>query len=157
VRPGAGAAPLERYGGLPSIEDAALSPDGTRLAFVKTRGEKRYISFRFLGGDKLSGTVGAGEAKIRWLQWANQDKLLITLSATTHPSRYHGDTKVELFQVAVLDVTTRESTKLLDARELRVNAPDQVAKLPPVRHSDGHTVVYVYGFYFDSSFRPMQV
>lgn len=35
------AAPLEVYGRLPHLEDFALSPDGTRIAFVKTEGNTR--------------------------------------------------------------------------------------------------------------------
>jgi len=34
----ADAVPLSVYGGLPSIEDVALSPDGSRIAYVRTQG-----------------------------------------------------------------------------------------------------------------------
>jgi hypothetical protein len=32
---------LEAYGRLPSLEDVALSPDGTKLAFVRTTEDSR--------------------------------------------------------------------------------------------------------------------
>ena len=38
------AAPLETYGRLPSLEDVALSPSGTRIAFVRTKENLRVIA-----------------------------------------------------------------------------------------------------------------
>lgn len=37
------AVPLEVFGRLPSIEDVAISPDGTRLAFTRTTTEERVV------------------------------------------------------------------------------------------------------------------
>src|SRR5437016_8408511 len=38
------AAPLEVYGRLPRLENVALSPDGSRIAFVKTEGNTRLVA-----------------------------------------------------------------------------------------------------------------
>jgi hypothetical protein len=40
--PARAAPPIHAYGRLPSIEDAALSPDGTKVAYVRTTQEDRY-------------------------------------------------------------------------------------------------------------------
>jgi dipeptidyl aminopeptidase/acylaminoacyl peptidase len=37
------AAPLETYGRLPTLENVALSPDGSRLAFVRTDESTRVL------------------------------------------------------------------------------------------------------------------
>src|SRR5215469_8603205 len=59
------AAPLETYGRLPHIEDIALSPDGTRVAFVRTAGEERVLAITDLATGRLLATVRAGEEKLR--------------------------------------------------------------------------------------------
>jgi hypothetical protein len=40
----AGAAPLEVYGRLPALEAVAISPDGSRLAYVRTEGDVRDVA-----------------------------------------------------------------------------------------------------------------
>jgi hypothetical protein len=37
------ATPVDVYGHLPSLEDLALSPDGTRVAFIETEGDERNL------------------------------------------------------------------------------------------------------------------
>jgi len=43
---GAQAAPLEPYGKLPSIEQAAVSPSGGRIAYILTDGDERSVVVR---------------------------------------------------------------------------------------------------------------
>ena len=38
------AVPLEVYGRLPKLEDVSISPDGTKIAFVRTDGDTRIIA-----------------------------------------------------------------------------------------------------------------
>ena len=42
--PARAALPLEVYGRLPRLENLALSPDGTRIAFAKTEGNDRTVA-----------------------------------------------------------------------------------------------------------------
>jgi hypothetical protein len=44
--PAAAAAPIDAYGGLPSIESVEISPDGSKLAVAISTGEQRVIGIK---------------------------------------------------------------------------------------------------------------
>ena len=60
---------LEVYGRLPLLEDVALSPDGTRLAFVKTVGDDRVIATYSLADRKIVDGLRVGQQKLRRMEW----------------------------------------------------------------------------------------
>src|SRR4051794_18529816 len=78
-------ASLETYGRLPTVEDVALSADGSKLAFVHTRENDRMLAVVQLSPHKVLGVAKVGEVKLRELQWADNDHLLITTSTTGMP------------------------------------------------------------------------
>ena len=55
------AAPLETYGRLPTLENVALSPDGSRLAFVRTDESTRVLVLA-----DLSPSPRRPTGKLRW-------------------------------------------------------------------------------------------
>jgi len=68
---------LETYGRLPSLEDIALSPDGSRIAFVRTTDENtRVLAIVQISPHKVLGASKIGETKLRELQWADNDHLM---------------------------------------------------------------------------------
>ena len=77
------AAPLAAYGALPSIEHAAISPDGARLAVVLTNGDLRNVAIERVGDSKVIATIRAGDQKVREIRWAGPDHLLVSVSTTT--------------------------------------------------------------------------
>jgi len=77
------AAPLDAYGKLPAIETAALSPDGTMLAYsITLDGEKRAIVIKSLATGEVIRGLNVGEHKIREIGWAGSNHLIITESST---------------------------------------------------------------------------
>jgi hypothetical protein len=80
-------APLEVYGHLPHLENVALSPDGSRVAFIRTEGDTRSIGIVALGSGESLGKLRAGEEKVRTIGWADNDHVMVTTSAT---SALHG-------------------------------------------------------------------
>src|SRR5215467_6834309 len=100
---GAAQTDLTVYGRLPTIEDVIISGDGSRLAFLRTEGDERVITVhntddhRFLRGEKV------GQVKARWIDWADTDHLLITMSQTGVPRGYIGD-RSEWLQTMVFDL-----------------------------------------------------
>lgn len=144
------AVPLEVYGRLPSVEDVALSPDGSKLAFVRTTAELRGLAIvgvanhEFLGGAKL------GEIKLRRLWWADDDHLLIETSAAEQAQGLYGPT-VEWSHLFVYEVSTQKRTEY----------PQFLPGTPPlrmmnilfgpvrVRRVNGGTSVFLTGLYFD--------
>ena len=55
-------APLVAFGRLPSLEDVVISPDGTKIAFVKTDGDNRSLVVAPLGSKReILGGVRVGK------------------------------------------------------------------------------------------------
>jgi Lipoprotein LpqB beta-propeller domain len=80
--PGTRAASLEVYGRLPRLENVALSPDGSRIAFVKTVENTRTVAVAALGAHQMLGGLRVGDQKLRQISWADNDHLLIVTSVT---------------------------------------------------------------------------
>ena len=95
---------LETYGRLPNLEMVAISPDGSRLAFVHTSGEKRTLLVMGIKDRKSMGRFGLADLKVRDLAWADTGHLLVTTSVTAVPWEFRY-TK-EWLQLLVCDTTT---------------------------------------------------
>src|SRR5712672_1024079 len=78
-------APLEVYGRLPRIEEVALSPDGSRIAFVKTEENNRVVTAFSVAAHTLLRGLRVGQQKLRYIEWADDNHLLIVTSVTTVP------------------------------------------------------------------------
>jgi dipeptidyl aminopeptidase/acylaminoacyl peptidase len=139
------AAPIEAYGRLPSLEDAALSPDGSMIAFVNTTADQRLIFIYSLKDDHTVGGVRVGDEKLRAIEWADDEHLLLTLSTTTLPMGLVGP-ESEWSQMLVFDVRTHKLRPLLnhvtDAQVMNV-----VTGVPMVRRDGGDTILYLHGYY----------
>ncbi|MEX1666467.1 alpha/beta hydrolase family protein [Zhongshania arctica] len=99
--------PLAAYGKLPSIEDMVISPSGLLLATVTTIGEQRGLLIGRLGGEILH-RYALGELKIRWLQWAGEDHLIVNVRSTQNLGLYYGG-KYELGNLMIVNVKTGET------------------------------------------------
>src|SRR5260221_14488271 len=75
--PPAIAAPIEAYGRLPSVDEIALSPDGSRLALVASGAQNRQLQIRNTTDLKLVSVTALGNAKVAGLEWASADHLII--------------------------------------------------------------------------------
>lgn len=147
--------PLEVYGRLPSLEDIALSPDGTRIAFVRTTQDARMIAVVSLADNKVLGALRVREQKLRKIEWADNNHLMIVTSATALPWGLMGnETEWQLLQV--YDVRTRKSVSvpntlaIANARMMNV-----VAGRVMVRDLGGHTVLFVPGIYVERQTLPV--
>jgi hypothetical protein len=56
---------LQVFGSLPAIEDMAMSPDGTKFAYVRTEGDRRSVLIRQLGEAKPLGAFRVGDTKLK--------------------------------------------------------------------------------------------
>ena len=145
----AAAVPLEVYGRLPSLEDVALSPDGSRIAFVRTTQDTRLIAVLSLVDNKVLGALRIGEQKLRQVAWADNTHLMIVTSATTLPWGLIGqDSEWQLLQL--YDVISHKSVGVPDMHALsEVRMMNVVTGRTMVRHIGGHTVLYVTGLCVD--------
>ncbi|EJL34278.1 S9 family peptidase [Novosphingobium sp. AP12] len=72
--------PLDAYGDLPRVEDIAISPDGTSTANVlQVSGGRRVFVVK--DGKPLLNAA-SGPNKVRGIEWADNDTVLLTNSAT---------------------------------------------------------------------------
>jgi dienelactone hydrolase len=141
----ADADPLAAFGRLPSLEDVAISPDGTKLAFVKTNGESRNLVVAPLSKPEILGGVRVGEAKLRNIEWVDDDNLLGTVSSTSPPPiGFTGATR-EWYQLVNFDVSKLKlnalSFELPSERTFNVITGDT-----SLRDVSGHSMLYTRGY-----------
>jgi len=111
------AAPLEAYGRLPSLEEASLSPDGTRIAFVRDLGTERVIAITALADRGVVGVLRIKDRKVRGVEWADDGHLLIVTSQTSLPDGFIG-AKAEWQGLQVYDIARKTSTVVPNGRML---------------------------------------
>lgn len=138
------AAPLEAYGGLPSIETGALSAGGGQIAVVVTNGEERRIVVKDLVHDKITLIAPVGAAKVRDIRWAGDQHLIITSSVTALPLDVMAARSEWLFAFD-FDLATKKLHPLMRGAEQSMNV---VEALPTVRTVDGQPVVFLQGIHF---------
>lgn len=105
-------APLAAYGALPSLELVQLSPSGDRLAFITVVGEQRALAVVDLTTNASLGAVGVGPAKVRDLEWIDQQRVLVTTSSTESMPQIGLD-KSELFLGQVFNISTGRVARML--------------------------------------------
>lgn len=140
-------APLEIYGRLPSLENVALSPDGSRLAFVRTSESTRILAVVDLSSAKMLGGARLGEVKLRNVAWAGNDHLLITTSSTGMPFGLIG-TDTEWYLLSVYEISTRK-LRTYPEFESNLKTMNVIVDEPMVRHIGHDTVVFLTGLYVE--------
>jgi dipeptidyl aminopeptidase/acylaminoacyl peptidase len=146
---GAHAAPLEAYGELPNVDHVAISPDGKNLAYVTLYNGQQVIVVRAIDDHKMLAGIRGAE-KVRDLNWADSDHLLITTS-TTSPAIGVTAPRQEWSLVQCFSVSTHNSVPLLQnarGRNEEDGAMNVVTGAPVVRTMDGHTIVFLAGISF---------
>jgi dipeptidyl aminopeptidase/acylaminoacyl peptidase len=142
------ATPLEVYGGLPSLEEVSLSPDGGKIAYVRTEGEKRLIVVRSLADDKVLKALRVGDAKLRGIEWADDSRILVYTSSTGMPWGLRGE-DAEWYQLLVVDVRNGEAVSIPNQRRSHdsVRLMNVLSGEVMPRSIDGHTVLFVPGVF----------
>jgi hypothetical protein len=136
----ASATPVEAYGSLPKYDEVSLSPSGARIALVQTEGSQRVIAIVSLTDGKPIGGARVGEEKLRGIQWADEDHLLIFRSVTSKIPQLMLD-KGEFMNMLSFDVRTGKTTSL-PLTGKGDNLLDTVNAEPMIRRIDGHTVLF---------------
>jgi dipeptidyl aminopeptidase/acylaminoacyl peptidase len=144
--PAPGPPPLAAYGRLPAIEDIELSPDGSLFAVVVTDGDSRNVLVKQVADGKLISALKAGDQKLRAIQWAGNDHLLLTSSVTTVIMAVQGS-RQEWWMSSDFNVRTGKQRPLLD-RAQNGDTLNVVAGLPEARIIDGKPYAIVQGVLF---------
>ncbi|WP_395652095.1 alpha/beta hydrolase family protein [Brevundimonas sp.] len=104
--------PLSAYGALPGTELVQLSPSGDRIAFVTVIGEERRLAMVDLTTGRPLGAIGVGAAKVRDVEWIDEERVLITTSSTETLHQI-GLAKSELFMGQIFNITSRRVARML--------------------------------------------
>jgi dipeptidyl aminopeptidase/acylaminoacyl peptidase len=141
----ANSVPLEVFGRLPSLEDVAISPDGTKIAFVRTKGEIRNLVVTPLTNSEILGGVRIGESKLRAVEWIDDDNLLATASTTSLPPVGFSGQMGEWYQIANFNISQRK----LDAMSFAVSRErtfNLIVGAPSLREVSGQMILYAHGY-----------
>lgn len=146
LTPAVHGAELEVYGRLPRLENLALSPDGTRIAFVKTEGNDRVADVMALATHSILSGVRVGHQKLRYVQWADDDQLLIVTSMTHVPIGAVTGENAEWFQMQAYDLTSRRLYGIPEPDAVHgVDLMNVIIGPVMVRHLKDRTVLFVPG------------
>lgn len=119
--------PAEVYGRLPAIADAAISPDGSKVALAMSGSESAFIDVVDLNArTTLFRAAVSNETRLRSVGWADDRRVSFVISQTFHPGsvlpayvRFRGaPRRVVYYRTGVLDLTTH-------AMELLTTNPDE--------------------------------
>ena len=145
----AAAAPLDVYGKLPLIQEISLSPDGARLALALTDGESRKIIVKDLNSGAIVGGLNAGEHKIRGIQWAGPNHLIVTESVTGYiPFVQSGREEWFLAIDYNLVKKTQHPLNANMGEKVGGDALNIVGAQPMIRVVDGHPFAFTEGVLF---------
>jgi dienelactone hydrolase len=128
----------------------ALSPDGSRLAYVGISGDEQHVVVKSLSdGGKLIDFTDRDQ-KIRSVHWADNNYLYVTVSVTT-PGWAPGHDRDEFVGVLAADIDKRQiwdALKHSAGESSRFYRYDIVGGRIRARQIDGQTCLYLSG-YFD--------
>ncbi|SFK61130.1 Dipeptidyl aminopeptidase/acylaminoacyl peptidase [Caulobacter sp. UNC279MFTsu5.1] len=137
--------PLSVYGRLPNVEQVEISPDGTKLAIAVTDGENRVLTIREAAeGAKLITAMRFGSTKLRGVQWAGPEHVLITTSSTAEVFGLAGP-KREYLMAYDFNLVTKKQRLLISDQEDAMNV---VLASPVVRFIDGVPFAFAQGVHF---------
>jgi dipeptidyl aminopeptidase/acylaminoacyl peptidase len=140
------AATLEAYGRLPSIEQAALSPDGSKVALVQTQHDIRMLAIIDVDAEKALAVLRLGDGKVRAIEWADDTHLLVTTASSVMPMELVGE-KTEWHLLHVYDLQTKKFSSLLDHIRDSAQTMNVIADRPVVVRGAKETLLYVHGVY----------
>jgi dipeptidyl aminopeptidase/acylaminoacyl peptidase len=144
---GALAAPIEAYGKLPTIESATVSPSGHAVAVVLTNGEDRTIVVISLKTGEVTLRGFLGDHKIRSVDWAGDDHLLVVASNTSNAFDLL-DGYREWYFGSIIDLKKKRLRPLMQQTEADLSV---LARPPVVREYRGEPMVFAQGVIFSGS------
>ena len=136
------ALPLATFGRLPALEDIALSPDGTRIAFLRTQEDTRVLAVVSLRERRPLRLLRLGDVKLRGIEWADNQHLLLTTSVTGLPWGVSGREQ-EWYLLQVLDLASGRLRPIPRSLDGGLRASGIVSGRILVRHIEGRTVLFV--------------
>ena len=74
--------PAAAFAALPAMQSPAISPDGTRIAFIAQTDDGSFVYAAQLANNQADAIVDVNASKARAVTWANNDTLILLVSET---------------------------------------------------------------------------
>jgi len=140
--------PLEAYGDLPGVEDMAISPDGTGLAFIAKVEGKRMLVVTGDGGKSVRGGAALEDTKVHSVNWAGNDIVWLYTSSTQNLGYGFTSNKHEFYGAILL---YPESGKVDAVFKGRANIANAIFGMHGTRTVDGKLLGYFEGIELQQS------
>jgi dipeptidyl aminopeptidase/acylaminoacyl peptidase len=138
---------LDVLGSLPSLEQVSVSPAGTRIAYITTSGDTRILAVSSLVEKDRPYALRLGEAKVRSVEWVDDDWLLIVTSVTARVwDLLSGRREWGMGQVC--SVSLHRCLPLAPVGREYEQVMNVVVGRPCVRKVGDRALVFATGFYF---------
>lgn len=137
--------PLDAYGSLPEVEDVAVAPDGQSIAQVLQSKDGRRILVS--KGEQVLMNAASGDHKVRAIEWADNDTVLLTTSNTVSVYGYAAN-KYELAGTTILSLRPGGESGLVFGKSREV-APTTRGRYG-IRTIGGRTIGYFGGMSLDT-------
>jgi dipeptidyl aminopeptidase/acylaminoacyl peptidase len=119
--------PVEAFGRLPAVADAAISPDGSKVAMAVNQGSaSAVVVFDLNSHQRVFAASVPANSQLRTIGWADDHYVRFLVSHTFHPEDvlpedyyFRGlPTRVEYYRNGVVDVATRQARILSTSHSL---------------------------------------
>ncbi|MFK8028764.1 MAG: alpha/beta fold hydrolase [Gammaproteobacteria bacterium] len=121
--------PLDAFAQLPRMQNPELSPDGKFIAyFYPIDGRNHIVMQPLADGDNRQIVPPAGDLDFKWLQWANDDRLVF--AASFFGERF--DTETEETRLASIKKDGSDLKWIVKSAEPKVVFESQVTSLPDI-------------------------
>ena len=145
--PPAPSVPLSVYGRLPTIQNMALSPSGKLMMAHVSENGKMFLQVRDAETLKVLHNIGLPIVKLRRLQWADDDHIILTYSVATAVMGIAGPKREWMLGLS-FDLKTGKARKLLAGN----NGLNSLVSLPVVvPDPKGGFSLILYGWTFPSN------
>ncbi|WP_298288569.1 S9 family peptidase [Novosphingobium sp.] len=141
--------PLAIYGSLPGFETASISPSGDRIAVVGAiEGARRLVVLD--QAEKPLMVLPVGDAKVRGVFWAGEDRVLVYKSDTTRLGAGYIAEKTELYTMVVVPLNGEKMWAIFE-HEKRITGG--VSQFLDIQERGGRSFGYFSGITLDADFR----
>ncbi len=152
VAPAFSAPSIEAYGRLPFIEQIALSPDGSMIALTQTTEARHVLVIFDLNSSTVLNMTRIGEGKVRSIDWADNEHLLMTTASSSMPWELSGE-RIEWHLMDVFNLKTKKWSSLLNHVRADAVTMNVVYGRPVVRRVNGETLLYIHGVHVEDKTR----
>jgi len=144
------AAPLEAYAKLPTIEQVAISADGSMLAVAATDGEQRGVLVENAADQKVLAAIKFGDTRLRNIKWVGSNHILITIAVHGALDDNGSSTVIlgggyEHLLLIDYNVAAHQQTPLMNQTPHSLNV---VLGVPETRVIDGQPYAFPLGYTF---------